>query len=129
MAEISCQACGNTQDAGCDCGASYVPLRPRERALAAIAKCPEKSLRAIAEEIGVHHTTVKNAKDGMIVEKSTNVSDLEPPYVPNQPWEEQAEIVAFRKAFYKLGPFQRAYAWKHVLPNYNPGNIFHRRVS
>jgi hypothetical protein len=55
-----CQNCGAAARAACNCGVAYVPAG--ERAAAAVAANPEKSDRAIAEEIGTSHTTVQNAR-------------------------------------------------------------------
>ena len=57
---IGCSACGTTIDAGCDCGAPYLPAS--ERAAAAIAANPQMSDRAIAREIGVSAPTVGRAR-------------------------------------------------------------------
>ncbi len=53
-----CSACG--VDAGCNCGA---PLMSKsQRATEAIAASPQKSNRAIAEEVGVSEGTVRTAR-------------------------------------------------------------------
>ena len=58
--EIGCSACGTTVDAGCDCGAPYLPAG--QRAAAAVAANPQRSNRAIADEIGVDEGTVRKAR-------------------------------------------------------------------
>ena len=60
IAQIECSQCGATADAACNCGAPYVPKAIR--ATEAITKNPEKSSRAIAEEIGVDEKTVRKAR-------------------------------------------------------------------
>lgn len=57
---MQCSSCGASATASCDCGASYVPAG--ERAAAAVAANPDMSDRAIADEIGVSHTTVQKAR-------------------------------------------------------------------
>ena len=61
IAQIECSQCGATADAACNCGAPYVPKAIR--ATEAITKSPEKSSRAIAEEIGVSESTVRRARE------------------------------------------------------------------
>ena len=58
--EIGCSACGTTVDAGCDCGAPYLPAG--QRAAAAVAANPQMSDRAIAKELKVSPTTVGDAR-------------------------------------------------------------------
>jgi hypothetical protein len=60
--EISCKACGITLAAGCGCRVGYDYVKPIERAKRAIANTPDKSDRAIAEDIGVSDTTVLRAR-------------------------------------------------------------------
>jgi hypothetical protein len=57
---MHCSACGAEAKAACACGAPYVSAAAR--AIAAIAKNPEKSDRAIAAEIGVGNKTVSRAR-------------------------------------------------------------------
>lgn len=57
---IGCTSCGATVDAACDCGAPYAPAG--DRAAAAVAANPQKSNRAIADEIGVSYETVRRAR-------------------------------------------------------------------
>jgi hypothetical protein len=55
-----CTSCGSEANASCTCGVSYAPKSAR--AAEAIAKNPEKSDRAIADEIGVSQPTVSRAR-------------------------------------------------------------------
>jgi hypothetical protein len=57
---LKCSSCGIEVDAGCNCGAPYVPAG--ERAVAAIAANPEKSTRAIADATGLSEPTVRRAR-------------------------------------------------------------------
>jgi hypothetical protein len=57
---LRCSCCGATAEATCECGVAYVP--PVEFARQAVERSPEKSDRAIAEEIGVDHKTVAAAR-------------------------------------------------------------------
>jgi hypothetical protein len=57
---LQCSACGAEANAACDCGAPYVSAA--SRAADALAKDPDKSDRAIADEIGVSNQTVKRAR-------------------------------------------------------------------
>jgi hypothetical protein len=72
-ARLKCSSCGVEVDAGCSCGAPYVPAG--ERAAAAIAETPTESNRAIAERIGVDEKTIrkerKSTADQSAVEKRT----------------------------------------------------------
>ena len=54
--KLVCSGCGAPGQGSCNCGVAYVA--PRERAAAAVKANPEKSDRAIAEEVGVSHQTV-----------------------------------------------------------------------
>ena len=56
---LECSECGAVADAACRCGKPYVPAGTR--AAAAIAASPERSDRAIADEIGVGKDTVRRA--------------------------------------------------------------------
>ena len=67
---IACEGCGSVQEAHCECGKPYLPMRPLERAKAAIAREPEKANRVIADEIGVSRETVSRARGERI---GTNV--------------------------------------------------------
>jgi hypothetical protein len=60
VARMECSKCGAPGTGTCDCGAPYVPAG--QRAKAAVAAHPEKSDRAIAEEIGVGKDTVRRAR-------------------------------------------------------------------
>jgi hypothetical protein len=57
---IGCQGCGAETNAACNCGLPYLPKTQQARE--AIAANPEKSDRAIAADIGVHHSTVQEAR-------------------------------------------------------------------
>lgn len=57
---LRCSDCGAPGEATCDCGAAYVPAG--QLAAKAIAANPDKSDRAIAEEIGVSHQVVGRAR-------------------------------------------------------------------
>jgi hypothetical protein len=61
---LRCSGCGTTQEAACDCGVGYMPAGGI--AAMAIARSPEKSDRAIAEEIGVGHATVSRARNSVV---------------------------------------------------------------
>lgn len=56
---MACTACGAEAYASCNCRAAYKPI---EIAAKAVAANPEKSDRAIADEIGVSHATVSRAR-------------------------------------------------------------------
>jgi hypothetical protein len=56
-----CTACGAEANASCACGKPYMPAK--QRAADAIAANPQKSNRAIADEIGVSEPTVRRARD------------------------------------------------------------------
>lgn len=60
LTALHCSGCGAVADASCDCGLPYVPAI--ERAAKAVAANPEKSNRALAEEIGVGVETVRRAR-------------------------------------------------------------------
>lgn len=60
IAQLKCSACGAKADASCNCGAPY--LAAGQRAEVAVKANPEKSDRAIAEEIGVSDFTVRKAR-------------------------------------------------------------------
>jgi hypothetical protein len=55
-----CTGCGAEANASCNCGVVYQPKSVR--AAEAVTANPEKSDRAIAKEIGVHHSTVNEAR-------------------------------------------------------------------
>lgn len=63
---IFCSACGAQGEAGCNCGAEYISASAF--AVRAIARNPEKSNRALAEETGISYETVRRART------DTNVS-------------------------------------------------------
>jgi predicted amidophosphoribosyltransferase len=58
--QMVCTGCGAEANASCNCGKPYVPKK--QRAAEAIAANPQKSNRAIAEEIGVAEGTVRAAR-------------------------------------------------------------------
>ncbi len=58
---LSCSECGAEANASCNCGKPYVPAKVR--AAEAIKANPQKSDRAIADEIGVSHQTVGRARE------------------------------------------------------------------
>jgi len=60
VVQLQCSKCGRETSAACDCCAPYVPKR--QRAAEAIAEHPEKSNRAIADDIGVDEKTVREAR-------------------------------------------------------------------
>lgn len=62
VSTLACSACGAEAEATCNCGVPYVPASTRARR--AIEAAPEKSNRAIAEEIGVSYETVRQARTG-----------------------------------------------------------------
>lgn len=55
-----CTSCGVEANASCNCGKPYIPAKVR--AAEAIAANPQKSNRAIAEELGVDKRTVDTAR-------------------------------------------------------------------
>lgn len=55
-----CTGCGSETNATCNCGKPYLPAK--RRAAEAIAANPQKSNRAIAEEIGVSEFSVRDAR-------------------------------------------------------------------
>jgi hypothetical protein len=57
---LICAGCGAETNATCNCGMEYRPKAARARE--AIEATPEKSNRAIAEEIGVDEKTVRKAR-------------------------------------------------------------------
>jgi hypothetical protein len=60
VVRLACSACGAEANASCDCGKPYVPKL--QRAAEAVAEHPEKSNRAIADDIGVDEKTVRQAR-------------------------------------------------------------------
>jgi hypothetical protein len=70
---LRCSECGAAAKAACNCGAPYIPAG--QLAAKAIAANPQKSTRAIAEEIGVGTMTVSRARKSTVpfgtVEKRT----------------------------------------------------------
>jgi hypothetical protein len=60
VVRLTCSACGTEVNASCNCGKPYLP---RQRAAEAVAAHPEKSNRAIADEIGASEATVRRARD------------------------------------------------------------------
>jgi hypothetical protein len=68
-----CTGCGAEANAPCNCGVSYVPKVVRARE--AIAANPEKSNRAIAEEIGADEKTVRKARADQSAPESVTGKD------------------------------------------------------
>jgi hypothetical protein len=60
VVRLQCVTCGAEANAACTCGKPYLP---RLRAAEAVAAHPEKSNRAIADEIGVSEPTVRRARE------------------------------------------------------------------
>jgi len=60
VVRLACSACGAEANASCNCGKPYEPKL--QRAADAVAEHPEKSNRAIAEQIGVDEKTVRKAR-------------------------------------------------------------------
>lgn len=60
IVRLECSACGAEANASCDCAKPYVPASTL--AAKAIAANPEKSNRALADEIGVSEPTVRRAR-------------------------------------------------------------------
>ena len=60
VVQLQCTLCGAETHASCSCGAIYRPKA--QRAAEAVAEHPEKSNRAIAEQIGVDEKTVRQAR-------------------------------------------------------------------
>lgn len=61
VTRLQCTSCGAEAVGACDCGKPYMPASVR--AVEAIKANPEKSSRAIAEEIGVSRKTVDRARE------------------------------------------------------------------
>ncbi len=61
VVRLACTLCGAEANASCGCNAIYRPKA--QRAAEAIKEHPEKSNRAIADEIGVDEKTVRQARD------------------------------------------------------------------
>jgi hypothetical protein len=61
-AQLRCEGCGATVDAACPCGKPYAYVPAGEVAAKAIEANPEKSDRAIAKMVGVHHDTVSETR-------------------------------------------------------------------
>jgi hypothetical protein len=57
---MACIACGSEANATCTCGVAYKPKSVR--ATEAVKAHPEKSDRALAEEIGVGRSTIQRAR-------------------------------------------------------------------
>lgn len=62
-ARLECPQCQKGTDAICECNVPYKYVTARELAERALAKSPQKSDRAIAEETGVNKNTVARARD------------------------------------------------------------------
>lgn len=59
---LRCPACGALASASCLCGLDYVYISPGKLAADAVKANPEKSDRAIAEELGIGNKTVSRAR-------------------------------------------------------------------
>lgn len=59
---LACSKCGTIAEVKCDCGVDYIYVRALERAEKAIMEHPDKSNRAIAANVGVAESTVRNAR-------------------------------------------------------------------
>jgi hypothetical protein len=66
---LHCAECGVTVEAQCGCGVGYITAA--EAAARAIKATPEKSDRAIAEEIGVGNKTVSRARKTVVSNDTT----------------------------------------------------------
>jgi hypothetical protein len=60
---LRCSSCGITQDAACECGAPYVAAGMLAKQ--AVVEFPEKSNRAIADELGLSNQTVMRAREAV----------------------------------------------------------------
>ena len=60
VVQLQCTLCGAETHAACSCGAIYRPKA--QRAAEAVKEHPEKSNRAIADDIGVDEKTVRQAR-------------------------------------------------------------------
>jgi hypothetical protein len=60
--QLECSKCHATVKVGCNCGVAYLYVKAGVRAAEALAAHPEKSDRAIAEEVGVSDMTVGRAR-------------------------------------------------------------------
>ena len=58
--KLVCSGCGAPGEGSCGCGVAYIP--PAARAEAAVKANPQKSNRAIAEDLGVGKDTVRRAR-------------------------------------------------------------------
>lgn len=58
--QMTCTGCGAEANASCNCGKPYVPKK--QRAIDALKENPNRSDRAIAADLGVHHSTVNEAR-------------------------------------------------------------------
>jgi hypothetical protein len=61
LPKLFCNKCGARAEATCACGVSYIPARVY--AEQAIVAHPEKSNRAIAEETGISHETIRQVRE------------------------------------------------------------------
>jgi hypothetical protein len=83
--------CGAETHAACSCGAIYRPKA--QQAAEAVAAHPEKSNRAIAEEIGADEKTVRQARDSTADQSAVEGSRIGldgkkrklPSYIPEPP--------------------------------------------
>jgi hypothetical protein len=73
ISRLICTGCGAETNATCNCGMEYRPKS--ERAREAVEANPEKSNRAIAEEIGVDEKTVRKARADQSAPESVTGKD------------------------------------------------------
>jgi hypothetical protein len=91
IVQLACVQCGAEANASCSCGKPYVPKQ--QRAAEAVAAHPEKSNRAIADDIGVDEKTVRQARastaDQSAVDEPRTGKDGKtrrmPSYIPDPP--------------------------------------------
>jgi hypothetical protein len=91
VTQLQCTMCGAETHAACSCGAIYRPKA--QQAAEAVAAHPEKSNRAIAEEIGADEKTVRQARDSTADQSAVEGSRIGldgkkrklPSYIPEPP--------------------------------------------
>lgn len=83
IVRLYCSDCGTETDAKCNCGKPYVPKLAL--AAAAIKANPEKSNRAIADEIGADEKTIRKARAGADSPHHGIVVGLDGKHYPVQP--------------------------------------------
>ena len=85
-----CTGCGAEANASCNCGVSYIPKAVRAREAAAAN--PEKSNRALADELGVDEKTVRKARADQSAPETVTGRDGK--QYPAKPKQESIEIKA-----------------------------------